>query len=517
MILLTSAKYVNPELQSEFGKIPPSFLPLGGKRLYKYQANLFTDYDEKIVISLPETFDLPLYDKEKLEKLEIEILFVPDGLSLGESITYVVNMNFPISGSLKILHGDTYFKSLNDVPDSVSSSLVETSYDWTYLISNNKPLLNFSEPITENMKNYILSGYFNISNPYKFIQALVKTKYSFISALVKYSEEMPLKTIQNDTWLDFGLVTNYFHSKKNITTQRAFNSLVIENGYVEKASILVGKLDAEINWFKKFPIDLSLYVPRFYAREDNQSYKTEYLYTSTLSELYVFGKLPLYVWQKIFNSLEMFLTKLHLNQTNDMNINFDYRHKTNTRIDKFAKNNNIDLNKKWIFNGLEFPSLNFIINDLNTYIDIKNCNFKFIHGDFCFSNIMYDFKSNEIKTFDPRGIDFENNLSVYGDERYDFAKMMHSVIGMYDFIISGFYTCKYDNYNIKFKLDISNEVIQIQKSFLKKFKLTDNNEMYAIMIHLFISMLALHDDDIDKQFALLGNAFRLYEIMKKGI
>ena len=516
MILITSAKYENPELQSEFGKIPPSFLPLGGKRLYEYQRKLFEKSDEKVVLSLSQSFKMSISDEVKLKKLDIEILFVPDGLSLGESITYAVNMNLPISETLKILHGDTYFESLNNSDDSVNISLVESSYEWTYVLNDNKSLLNFKNSVDDTMKDYVLSGYFDIKNPYKFIQALVQTKYSFINALIEYSKNNPISIIKNNTWLDFGLVTNYFHSKKSITTQRAFNSLVIENGYVEKSSSMVGKLDAEINWFENFPIDLSLYIPRFYAdKNGGNSYKTEYLYTSTLSELYVFGKLPLHIWKKIFSSLENFLSKLHQNDTNDKNINFDYTKKTNIRIKEFVKDNNIDLNKPWIFNHQKIPSIQYIIDDLEQYLDVKNTNFKFIHGDFCFSNIMYDFKSNEIKTFDPRGRDFEDKLTVYGDERYDLAKLMHSVVGLYDFIISGFYTCKYDEYKIDFKIDVTEELILIEEEFIKIFNLKDNKEMYAIMIHLFISMLPLHNDDKTKQYALLANAFRLYNMIKK--
>jgi hypothetical protein len=40
MILITSAAYVNSEFQIEFGKIPPSFLPVGNKRLFEHQINL---------------------------------------------------------------------------------------------------------------------------------------------------------------------------------------------------------------------------------------------------------------------------------------------------------------------------------------------------------------------------------------------------------------------------------------------------------------------------------------------
>ena len=36
MILITSASYVNQELQNEFGRIPAAFLPLKNKRLYEH-------------------------------------------------------------------------------------------------------------------------------------------------------------------------------------------------------------------------------------------------------------------------------------------------------------------------------------------------------------------------------------------------------------------------------------------------------------------------------------------------
>lgn len=94
MILITSAKYVNPELQSEFGKIPPSFLPLGGKRLYEYQEKLFENHNDKIFLSLPESFKVSKSDKKKLDLLNITILKVADGLSLGESISLQYKYEF---------------------------------------------------------------------------------------------------------------------------------------------------------------------------------------------------------------------------------------------------------------------------------------------------------------------------------------------------------------------------------------------------------------------------------------
>lgn len=37
MFLIMSAAYITLELESEFGTIPPSFLPLGNRRLFQYE------------------------------------------------------------------------------------------------------------------------------------------------------------------------------------------------------------------------------------------------------------------------------------------------------------------------------------------------------------------------------------------------------------------------------------------------------------------------------------------------
>jgi len=516
MILITSAKYVNPELQSEFGKIPPSFLPLGGKRLYEYQVNLFENIDEKIVLSLPESFNMSVSDTKNLSAFGIEILYVPDGLTLGESIVYSVNMNLPIDNNLQILHGDTYFKHIQKKSNSISVSNVDSSYDWAYLIEDNIPIFNLYNQSIANMTDQILSGYFNIEMPYEFVASMVEKKYSFIEGLKHYSESFAFEAIENNTWLDFGLVSNYFHSKKSITTERAFNELLIEDGYVKKSSSLEGKLDGEINWFEHFPKELSLNIPRFYTQSYNLSYKTEYLYVNTLSELFVFGKLPIHIWREIFNSLKIFLEKLHSIKANDNKINFDYKHKTIARINTFADANTIDLNRTWIYNEKEMPSINSIIDNLDKYLPKNNKLFVFIHGDFCFSNIMYDFRSSTVKTFDPRGIDFNGKVTPYGDGIYDYAKLMHSVIGLYDFIIAKFYKCSYSEYEIIFDMDIDREIQKIQALFFSIFSL-QKKETYAVMIHLFLSMLPLHNDDIDKQNALLANMFRLYKELKEDI
>ena len=105
MILITSAAYVTPGLASEFGKLPPCMLPVQNRRLYEHQIKLFP-LEEQIVLSLPKDYDLSSFDENRLRELGVDIILVPEGFSLGESIVYVLNVKSAYSEPIKILHGD---------------------------------------------------------------------------------------------------------------------------------------------------------------------------------------------------------------------------------------------------------------------------------------------------------------------------------------------------------------------------------------------------------------------------
>lgn len=512
MILITSAKYVNPELQAEFGKIPPSFLPLGGKRLYEHQIALFDKQDEKIVLSLPKSYQIHQWDFQKLDRNNVEIIYISDDLTLGESIVYALNMLLPLDEHLRILHGDTLFKKIDfclTSENSLMASYVDVNYDWTYLFKDNKNLFNINDfQDIDTSSDLILSGYFSFSHPYELIRSIVKSSYSFIDGLMEYGRITGFEVTLSDSWMDFGLVASYFHSRKSMTTERVFNELKIENGYVTKCSKKGKKLLAEINWFQNFPKDMNLYIPRF-VLDKNNCYKTEYMHLSTLSELYVFGDFPVFEWKKIFFAIKTFVQKLHSHKADELIINYDYKKKTTERLFIFSKENNIDLKKKWVYNSEVMPSLLEILDRLDGYMDDKS-ELVLIHGDLCFSNIMYDFRANQIKVFDPRGMDFDSKVTPYGEADYDYAKLIHSIFGLYDHIIAGSYICKIRDYDIHFEIEVSNNIKKIQKCYSEVFGSASFKKLYVVMIHLFLSMLPLHNDDRNKQDALLSNAFRLY-------
>lgn len=131
---------------------------------------------------------------------------------------------------------------------------------------------------------------------------------------------------------------------------------------------------------------------------------------------------------------------------------------------------------------------------------------------------MYDFRACKIKTIDPRGITVDGELTLYGDFFYDIAKLSHSIIGLYDWIIAGYYEVNIEGNTISFEIDHSSKYEGLQGFFLElmydEFSLTIEN-ILAMQIQLFLSMLPLHSDDNNRQDALFANAFRLFKILSE--
>jgi hypothetical protein len=170
-----------------------------------------------------------------------------------------------------------------------------------------------------------------------------------------------------------------------------------------------------------------------------------------------------------------------------------------------------------LFDGVTLPCINQIIEEcISRSMTIKSIP-GIIHGDFCLSNILFDSRIDRLKVIDPRGLDAEGCETILGDINYDIAKLTHSVIGLYDFIISGAFDASkdchetFDEYKITIFID--ERIKKIQKIFINR-NFIGNVSAQKIMpmtILLFFSMLPLHGDDPKRQIGLLANAIRLYK------
>jgi len=507
MLIITSAAYISDELVTEFGKLPPSFLPLQNKRLFEYQLKIAGDIHDTI-LSIPQGFLLSEMDSEYLLSRGVILVSVPEGKTLGQSVGYVINKIARFNEPLRILHGDTLFNELPDGLDIYTISKPSDDYSWANAVDN---------------EGYIYTGYFTFSDQNLFLHALMNSDYDFVKAIIQYKDLLKVKEVVSDGWFDFGHFNTYYRSKSKMTTQREFNNLEIDGFSVKKFSSDSNKILAEANWYDSLPVPLKKYLPKLWNYGfvgEKGFYEIEYLYLSTLSELYTFGNLPLFIWERIISACNDFLMDCKRycapeSQFLRKNSKKLYGEKTLSRLVDFSNKTNISLDHKWIFNNIEVPSLRDIAIEMNSYItEPSPSEMTVIHGDFCFSNIFYCFRTHSIKVIDPRGIDVSGYQSIYGDIRYDSSKLAHSVIGLYDFIIAGYFTYLEESpYHISFKIPVSDIVIKIQ-SLYKQYNIAgislNDSCTYPILVHLFLSMVPLHFDSPSRQKAMLANAIRLY-------
>ena len=101
-----SAAYVDQDLKSEFGNIPPSLLPLGNRRLFQHQIAA-APKEKTLYLSLPESYDLPDIDAQWLQLHNVTVLAIPENISLGASLVVTLNLiDKPICNNLEVLFGD---------------------------------------------------------------------------------------------------------------------------------------------------------------------------------------------------------------------------------------------------------------------------------------------------------------------------------------------------------------------------------------------------------------------------
>jgi hypothetical protein len=197
-----------------------------------------------------------------------------------------------------------------------------------------------------------------------------------------------------------------------------------------------------------------------------------------------------------------------------------YLQKTLDRLEAYSSVTGLDLNRPCCINGRNLPSLNEMVSYLASAISpVEPGNIKLVHGDFCFNNLLYDARAGQIRMIDPRGLNSLGEFSIWGDARYDVAKMHHSIIGFYDHIIAGNYKFDYLG-DLNFNLLLPNESLlnSIGSDFMShKFGglVPSDSSALPISALLFFSMLPLHADNPERQHAFLANGMRLFDMFDR--
>lgn len=521
-LLILSGAYCTAELSAEFGELPPAFLPVGNQRLFEHQVAL--SHGGRVFLTIPGNFVIPRSDQSKLDQLGVRIIRTPPSLSLVEAIQMALEV-VEAHGMIKLLLGDTLIE--REYPckaDFVGVRETDSLYRWTYLDGNGEGPI-FREGMGAHLADRkIVVGFFSFSSIEVLKKALVRSS-SLAHVLDYYNSNIPLDIYEVRDWYDFGHQVLYYQSRRHLMVSRAFNHISSDGQKVNKSSSQIDKLAAERAWYDGVMGDLALHIPRMVGVKADMppgSYTLEYLNFPTLSDLFVFGNLPrqvrLHVLEKALDVLEI----MHARRPEDVeaaNMLAQIFHrdlvirKSRDRIVDFLKHRSTDALPRNL-NGQDLPGVlemvQHLIDNLRPTLNTDIC---FWHGDFFFGNMFFDFRANRVLAIDPRGMIDKGQPSLFGDRRYDIAKLTHSVVGYYDRIISGRVQCKIKSGDWMIALDRSDEDRVVEKMYWNRLETrfdVKRDEILAMTALLFFSMLPLHADSTERQETLLANACRLY-------
>lgn len=303
---------------------------------------------------------------------------------------------------------------------------------------------------------------------------------------------------------------------------RIFNSISIENNVLTKRSVDVSKFLGEIDWYLKLPVELKDVCPRIYSYSLDKEHpyiSMEYLSNyRTLHDIYLYEDFNEAEWLTVFNHIKGICDRMHRYEIYDdscvsSSIRDMYLNKTIERLERMRSDSVFSkfFDKSIIINGIKYLSLNDVISILPKLVEDLSKDipyFGIIHGDMCFTNILVD-DGYDIKLVDPRGK--FGKFDIYGDFRYELAKLYHSFDGKYDFIIKDFYNVSCIDSSIHYSLidNAINDRIDIHKIVDKVFLFPKMEEIYIIEALLFLSMIPLHSESIDHQLMMLAKGIEI--------
>jgi hypothetical protein len=289
---------------------------------------------------------------------------------------------------------------------------------------------------------------------------------------------------------------------------------------VTKKSLNSEAFRKQVRWFKQIPDEVAPFLPRVFGSSDGAEpfITMELLSIPTLGDLFVSQRLNLGAWNDVVRSVSCiqscFAEKAVKNSLAPQLARAVYLDKTHSRLDDFLAQN-APAKDYFICRGAEKWSIGRVQRTLAHFVEqcglLDIDELTPIHGDFCFSNLLYDPKVRLVKMIDPRG---EFGVpGVFGDRRYDLAKLTHSYAGKYDFIVADRFSVEVESDGCLRLSMHSNDYYTRVRSIFDAVLLPDaslRQQVYALQALLFLSMLPLHADKPRRQLTMLATGLQLY-------
>lgn len=305
---------------------------------------------------------------------------------------------------------------------------------------------------------------------------------------------------------------------------RAYNKIeLLPFGLIRKSSDS-DRLSDEIFYYDSIPSDMLHFFPRknnSYCQDGNYNLVIEYYPYENLGHYMMCDEI--FDWNSVFLNLKNVIQLMSLHEEHDddseKHSSLMYITKTKTEYENLKKSyhdRELFSSEKITINGKEYVNFESMWGKIEFLIKKHLFSYRrnMIHGDMCFSNILYHPKVG------PRFIDMRGSFGtrgIYGDSTYDYAKLLHSVEGGYELIINDNFSVEKESlgvYNVHFPKNKN-------KNFAFDAYMKTFGEMNIDMIRLvegliFIGMCARHYDSEKRQMIMYLTGIKtLNEAIKK--
>ena len=426
-------------------------------------------------------------------------------------------------GLVRTILGDTLIRDPFDrAGDFVYVGAVDDSRRWCLAVTAaNGIIIDYiDKQETASEPKLALAGYYQFQQADHLrdcVEHCVASGERELSALLRrYGLLYPISAQPVEEWYDFGHIDNLVDARRRLIQPRYFNSLSINPilNTITKVSENDEKLRDELDWYLSIPDELKVLTPRILrheARNGHLEVVQEYYGYPTLAELYVYGDLHADSWLSILRHVLLIHQEFcrYPGKLEKRDIESMYFEKTWNRLDQLRAQDSswqdlLDCETVF-YNGRPLMNITALEGEIRerTSVAARVAPVRAIHGDLCFSNILFDVNNQIIRLIDPRGS--FGKKGIWGDARYDVAKLRHSVCGLYDYIVADMFELQQTGGEFVGRVCANGTPKVVALSFDRLIAGLgyDLDDVRFIEGLLFISMLPLHQDHPERQRMML--------------
>ncbi len=536
LLVVPSARLIPAELQGDFGQIPSCMIPFGGAPALQQILSGVQGTAMRVLVAGHENVSWIESFLVHAPRDEVRSVDVGATRSLGETLHRALRSEAHLDGPLMVNFGDTVIRGGLPEGDAFVFACPDELFRWTtFRLSADGYLDQILDRGVEKedlVDGRVFVGVFSFADGRRFADCLAAALAApspdldpFYRAVLAYynSADTPPVAKEVEQWIDLGHLDTYYASRRVYAMgQRAFNAVSVDafRSILTKRSQNEAKFADEIQWYTRIPAGLSYLAPRVFGWSvvPGQMYiDLEFYGYPPLSEVFLFSRLDLAEWRAIFSRLGQVRDDMDRYRADDADpariaaaLRTMYLQKTLERL-KDVTQLGLDpamLDGPLTVNGKPCVPLRRLIAELPALLAREGLqeapHFSVIHGDFCLSNILFDRRSRTVRLVDPRGS--FGDFDVYGDPRYDLAKLSHCFNGGYDFLVQGLFALESPEPGAYTLHEFTNERHRLVRDAFNAFFLSApivRQQVRLIEALLFLSMVPLHDDRPLSQRAFL--------------